>query len=57
MIRKSDLADFDSKSVTPFKMAWLILDTESCGGTDRIDVASDVHVEMSRAKWTDVTSS
>jgi hypothetical protein len=26
-----------------------ILDTERCGGTDRIDVISDVHVKVSRA--------
>jgi hypothetical protein len=38
-------------------MAWVILDTESCGGTDQIDVTSDVHVEVSHAKWTGVTSS
>jgi hypothetical protein len=38
-------------------MVWIILDNESYGGTDRIYVASDVHVELSRTKWTDVTSS
>jgi hypothetical protein len=38
-------------------MVWIILDTESYGEIDRIDVASDVHVEMSRAKWTGMTSS
>jgi hypothetical protein len=38
-------------------MAWLILDTESYGGTGYIDVASDVYIELSRAKWTDVTYS
>jgi hypothetical protein len=38
--------------VAPFKMAWLILDIESCGGTDQIDMLSDVHVEESRAEWT-----
>jgi hypothetical protein len=66
MIRKSDLADFDPHPkrggathtrVAPFKMAWLILDTESCGGTGRIDVASDVHLKVSRVKWIGVTSS
>jgi hypothetical protein len=38
-------------------MAWLILDNESCSGTGRIDVAFDVHVEVSRVKWSGVTSS
>jgi hypothetical protein len=38
-------------------MVWLILDTESYGGTGRIDVASDIHVEVSRTKWTSVASS
>jgi hypothetical protein len=61
MIKKSDLTDFKRGGAThtrvaPFKMAWLILDIESCGRTDQIDMASDVHVEVSRAKWTDVTS-
>jgi hypothetical protein len=32
-------------------MTWLILDTESCGVTGQIDVISDIHVEVSRAKW------
>jgi hypothetical protein len=38
-------------------MAWLIFDTENYGGTDQIDMASDVHMKGSHAKWTDVTSS
>jgi hypothetical protein len=38
--------------VASFKMAWLILDIESCGGIDRIDVSSDVHVKVSHAEWT-----
>jgi hypothetical protein len=42
---------------SPFKMVWLILDTENYGGTGRIDVISDVYMEVGRAKWTDVTSS
>jgi hypothetical protein len=37
-------------------MTWLILDTESYGGTGQ-DVASDIHVEVSHAKWTGVSSS
>jgi hypothetical protein len=69
MIRKSDLDWFWPKishakrggathtRVMQFKMMWLILDTESYGGTDRIDVASDVYVEVSCVKWTGVTSS
>jgi hypothetical protein len=38
-------------------MAWLILGTERCGETDRIDVAPDVHVEVSRSSAHAVTSS
>jgi hypothetical protein len=57
MIRKSDLADFDPKSVTSKGMAWLILDTESCAGNDLIDVVSDIHVKVSHAKWIDMISS
>jgi hypothetical protein len=38
-------------------MAWIILDNESYGRTDRIYVASDVHVKVSRIKWTGVASS
>jgi hypothetical protein len=34
-------------------MTWLILDAESYGWIDRIDVAFDVHVEVSHVKWTD----
>jgi hypothetical protein len=62
MISKSDLPDFDPKSVNhirvaQFKMTWLILDTESCAVIGRIDVTSDVHVEVSCTKLTVVTSS
>jgi hypothetical protein len=41
--------------VTPIKMMWLILGTERCDGTSRIDVAADVHVEVSRTKGVDTT--
>jgi hypothetical protein len=34
--------------ITSLKMAWLILDTEMCDVTDRIDVATDVYVKVSR---------
>jgi hypothetical protein len=36
-------------------MMWLILGTERCDGTSRIDVAADVHVEVSRTKGVDTT--
>jgi hypothetical protein len=43
--------------LTPFKRAWLILGTKKCGGTDRIDVAADVHMEVSRDMCTGMTTS
>jgi hypothetical protein len=43
--------------VTPFKMVCLILDTERCGGSSQIDVATDVYVEVSRAMCIGVTYS
>jgi hypothetical protein len=36
-------------------MAWLILGTERCDGIDQIDVAIDVHVEVSHAMCIDMT--
>jgi hypothetical protein len=36
-------------------LTWLILGTKRCAGINRIDVAADVHVEVSRAKECDVT--
>jgi hypothetical protein len=36
-------------------MVSLILATEKCGGIDWIDVASDVHVEVSHGSGFDVT--
>jgi hypothetical protein len=41
--------------VTPIKMAWLILGIERCDGIRRIDVATDVHMKVSHAKWFDPT--
>jgi hypothetical protein len=43
--------------VTPLKMVLLILDSKSCGVTVRIDVAADVHVEVSHAICIGVTHS
>jgi hypothetical protein len=34
-----------------------ILGTERCGGTDQIDVAADVHMEVSHTMCTGVTPS
>jgi hypothetical protein len=41
--------------VTQIKMAWLILDTERCGGTRQIYVAIDIHVKVSHVNEFSVT--
>jgi hypothetical protein len=43
--------------VTPFKMVWVILAVERCGGTDQIDLAPDVHIKISHVMYTNVTTS
>jgi hypothetical protein len=47
--------DVTHTRVTPFKIAWLILDTERCGGTDQIGMVTDVHVNVSHVKKFGVT--
>jgi hypothetical protein len=42
--------------VVLFKMMLFILGNKSYGGTDRINVGVDVHMKMSHAKCTSVTT-
>jgi hypothetical protein len=61
MIKKIDPKWVTSKGIAwlilesrHLKMVWLILGTERCGRTGRINVVADVHVKVSHVKECDV---